>query len=102
MADAQRNTILQFDQMAGQEELTVTGMAFEPRRAWAATNRGLFAWDRDRQFWSLFAVGGIHLDSPVEDVSVTDDGTLVVTVRPEDAPPQRWTCDLERSEWRLP
>jgi len=98
VADGANHVLLHYPELLGHPQIVASGIAFGPRRAWAGTNRGLVAWDRERRYWSLFAVGGIHLDSPVEKLSV-EAGRLFVTVRPPGEAAEKFTYDLQKSRW---
>ena len=99
IADSEKNTLTVYKGILGHEEIRLSAIAFGPNRVWVGTDKGLIAWDRRRQYWSLFAVGGTHMDAPVADMALEPGGRLSVTVRPEGLMPQTFDYDLKDSRW---
>ena len=75
----------------------VRGLAFSPRRVWAATDRGAFVYDRRTRAWNQLAVNLMFelVATPVEAVAL--EGRSVVFTLSEKG---SYALDLDRNTWQ--
>jgi hypothetical protein len=99
VADSESKEIKRFKELLGFQNIVCSGVAFAADKVWVATDKGLFAWDRKDQYWSLFAVGALYVDVPVREISFTD-GKLRVTIQQPGKNPRQFEYDTASGKWQ--
>jgi hypothetical protein len=86
-------------EVRGFDGLTVKKLAFTEDRVWAATDKGVFCYDRKSGGWTEYAVNRTHVGLPVDSVSAGKDGTIVFEMK-VDGRPARFALDSAESKWK--
>ncbi|HRU05478.1 MAG TPA: hypothetical protein P5137_06850, partial [Candidatus Brocadiia bacterium] len=98
VADSQAKTVTRNAGLLGDDKTTVTAIAFEPRRVWLGTDRGLIAWDRKAKFYSRMAVSADLFDAPVVSLEMKDAALRAVVQTGKDKT-QTWLFDTAKGKW---
>ncbi len=88
----------EFLDMRAIESVKVNALAFTESSVWAATDKGVFCYERGSGGWVEYAVNREHFGTAVDSVAADDKGNITFTMKVEGAK-KTYVLDTRASAW---